>query len=380
MNTFTNFIPTRFFFGPGQLERLGDVALPGKKALIVITCGKSVRANGTLDRVRKLLEKNGASSVVFDKVQANPVKEHVMEGAAMARKEGCDFVLGLGGGSPIDSAKAIAIMAANPGDYWDYVSGGTGKARPIPNRPLPIVAVTTTAGTGTEADPWTVVTNGEEKIGFGCDATFPVFSIVDPELMLTVPPFLTACQGFDALFHAAEGYLANCATPISELYSLKSIELVFKSLPAAVADGGNLAARNDVALANTLAGMVESTSCCTSEHSLAHAIGGTHPNVPHGAALIMISDAWYRHFSTRAPERFAAMAKAAGASDFIKALAELREKCGVAGLAMSEYGIRKEELPALNENAWATMGGLFKLDRAALTKAGSLAILEASFR
>jgi len=380
MKPFVNFIPTKLYFGAGQLGMLGTLPMPGKKALIVITSGKSMRSSGTLDRVVKLLEHNQIGSAVYDNVQANPTREQVMEGAAFAKKEKCDFVLGLGGGSPIDAGKAIAVMATNPGDYWDYVAGGTGKAQPMPNAPLPIVAVTTTAGTGTEADPWTVVTNGNEKIGFGCEHTFPKISIVDPELMLTVPPQLTAFQGFDAFFHAAECYLANIATPISELYSLKSIELLCKSLPAAVADGENLAARSDVALANTLSGMAESTSCCTSEHSLAHAIGGFHPNVPHGAALIMISKAWFKFYALRAPKQFVAMAKAAGQEDFLGALDKLQRDCGVDGLHMSGYGITREELPAINANAWETMGALFDLDRIKMTRAESLEILEESYR
>ena len=118
MNNFANFIPTKLYFGAGELEKLGSIALPGKKALIVITSGKSIRANGTLDRVQNLLAKNNCESVVYDKIQANPTKDQVMAGAAMAKAEKCDFVIGLGGGSPIDSAKAIASMATNPGDLW----------------------------------------------------------------------------------------------------------------------------------------------------------------------------------------------------------------------------------------------------------------------
>ncbi len=379
MEKFVNFIPTRIYFGAGQLETLGTVALPGKKALIVMTSGKSIRANGILDRVQMLLKKNGVECVVYYGIQANPTKEQIMAGAAAARAEKCDFIIGLGGGSPIDSAKSIAVMSVNPGDYWDYVSGGTGKGQPVPNRPLPVVAVTTTAGTGTEADPWTVVTNGDEKIGFGYDATFPVIAIVDPELMLTVPSDLTAYQGFDAFFHAVECYLANIATPISELYSLKSIELLAKSLPAAVKDGKNLAARTDVALANTLSGMAESTSCNTSEHSLAHAIGGMYPHIPHGAALLMVSKAWFKHYAPLLPERFAAMAKAAGGNDFGAVLENLRTGCNVDSLKMSDFGIQREELPAINDNAWDTMGALFTLDRSQLSKAESLAILEESY-
>ena len=380
MKPFVNFIPTKLYFGAGQLGRLGTLAMPGKKALIVITSGKSMRASGTLDRVVTLLEHNHVASAVFAKAQANPAKEQVMEGAAFAKQEKCDFILGLGGGSSIDTAKAIAVMAVNPGDYWDYIAGGSGKAQPIPETPLPIVAVTTTAGTGTEADPWTVITNGNEKIGFGCDHTFPVISIVDPELMMTVPARLTAYQGFDAFFHAAECYLADCSTPISDLYCLKSIELLCKSLPTAVRDWEDLAARSDVALANTLSGMAESTSCCTSEHSLAHAIGGCHPNVPHGAALIMVSKAWFKFYALRAPMQFAAMAKAAGQEDFLGALDALQRNCGVDDLKMSDFGIDRGELPAINDNAWETMGALFELDRVKLTRAESLAILEESYR
>ncbi|MCE5247738.1 iron-containing alcohol dehydrogenase, partial [bacterium] len=122
---FTYYMPTRILFGAGQLNRLHEQKLPGRKALIVVSAGKSVRANGYLARVEKELDLAGAERVVFDKIVANPIKKHVMQGAALARELGCDFVVGLGGGSSIDAAKAIAVMARNDGDYWDYVSGGT---------------------------------------------------------------------------------------------------------------------------------------------------------------------------------------------------------------------------------------------------------------
>lgn len=313
-----------------------------------------------------------------------------MAGAACAREHGCDFVVGLGGGSPIDAAKSIAIMATNPGDYWDYIWGGSGKGQPIPNAPLPIVAITTTAGTGTEADPWTVVTREDthEKIGFGYDLTFPVLSIVDPDLMMTVPPHLTAYQGFDALFHSTEGYISTLANPVSDLYALKAIELVGRALPAAVADGANEQARADVALANTLSGMVESTSTCTSEHSLEHALSAFHPALPHGAGLIILSRAYYTHFAQRhaCDERMVAMACALGradattAMDFVDALVALQQACGVAELKMSDYGIAEGDMAKYAANARATMGGLFKFDPAPLTDADSEAILRASWR
>lgn len=388
-------IPTKIHFGPGSLAALGTEALPGKRALLVVSAGSSMKRHGYLDRVESLLRQNGVDSVLFDKILPNPIKSHVMEGAALARKEHCDFVVGLGGGSTIDSAKSIALMAKNPGDYWDYVNGGSGKGQPVPNGSLPVVAVTTTAGTGTEADPWTVITHEErqEKIGFGISPlTFPVLSIVDPELMLTVPPLLTAFQGFDAFFHAAEGILANIATPVSDALAVKAIELLAKSLPTAVASGANLEARTEVALANTLAGMVESTSCCTSEHSLAHALSAYHPDLPHGAALIALSVPYFRFFAEKAPDRVAMVAEAMGTAAphaksvkgtrpaMVEALESLQNACGVGGLRLSDYGVQQDQIRKYAKNAFDTMGFLFTLDRHALSIDDTTRILEEAYR
>ena len=381
---FDYYIPTKVLFGKGELANLHAQALPGKKALIVTSSGTSVKKYGYLARVEEQLDKAGVSHVLFDKILPNPIKSHVMEGAKAARDNGCDFVLGLGGGSSIDSAKAIAIMAANEGDYWDYVKG-----QPVPNDPLPVVAITTTAGTGTEADPWTVTTNEEthEKIGFGYDKTFPVLSIVDPDLMMTVPPHLTAYQGFDALFHSTEGYIATCSDPISDVFALRAIELIGKSLPTAVNEGSNEEARFNVALANTLAGMVESTSSCTSEHSIEHAMSAYHPKLPHGAGLIMVCEAYYTHFAKvhACDERLIQMAKALGNEkandpmDFVKALQDLRKACHVDDLKMSDYGIEKGEFVTLAKNARSAMGGLFGYDPAPLSEEDVVSILAASY-
>ncbi len=256
-----------------------------------------------------------------------------------------------------------------------------------------MVAITTTAGTGTEADPWTVITKEDthEKIGFGNDHTFPVLSIVDPELMLTVPPELTAYQGFDAFFHSSEGYIATVANPVSDVLALKSIELVAKYLPVAVKDGNNLEARTQVALANTLAGMVESLSSCTSEHSLEHALSAYHPNIAHGAGLIMLSEAYHSFFLDKTAERYGDMAKAMGenveglspkekAGAFIKALLKLQKACGVDSLKMSTFGIKADEIPALAENAWHAMGGLFKVDPYKLSMDETVQILKNAYK
>ncbi len=387
---FTYYIPTRIIVGAGTLNELHKQALPGKKALIVISNGKSMRANGYLERTVAELDKAGVGHAIYDNVQPNPTAVNVAEGALCARQNACDFVLGLGGGSSLDCAKSIAIMATNDGEYWDYIHGGSGKGMPILKTPLPIVTITTTAGTGTEADPWTVITkeDTQEKIGFGYDATFPVLSIVDPELMLSVPPHLTAFQGFDALFHSTEGYFGTTATPISDLYALKAIELIGQWLPEAIKNGNNITARENVALANTLSGMVESTSSCTSEHSLEHALSAFKPDLPHGAGLIMISLAYYTHFASvhACDERMIAMAKALGktdatqAMDFVDALAALQQACGVADLKMSDYGFVYDDIRNYAQNARHTMGGLFNFDPAPLSEDDCVKILQSSFK
>lgn len=389
-NEFSYFIPTKILFGAGKLNELSSIPLPGKKALVVITAGRSVNANGYLERVLTLLSKNSnTETVVFDKVLSNPVLSHVMEASEIVRNEHCDFVIGLGGGSAIDSAKSIALMANNPGNYWDYIQAGTGGRQSVPNKGLPVIAITTTAGTGTEADPWSVITNETtgEKIGFGSPDTFPVISIVDPELMLTVPPLYTAYQGFDALFHAVEGYISNIATPLSNVLALKSVELITRWLPVAVADGANIKARTQVAFANTLSGMVESLSSTTSQHALEHALSAFNPQLPHGAGLIMLSESFFGFLADKIPVLLDDLAKAMGENTdlyreghaFIGALLNLQRQCGVDNLRMSDYGINEEDIPALVQNALDTMGKLFLRDRYSLSSDEAVQIMRKAY-
>lgn len=387
---FNYYIPTKILFGRGQLNNLHKEKLPGKKALIVTTNGRSVIDNGYLARTIEELKAANVSYVLYNKITANPDRKEVMEGAALAKQEGCDFILGLGGGSPIDASKSIAIMCTNEGDYWDYMVRGTGKGKAIKEKPLPIVAITTTAGTGTEADPWTVISNEEteEKFGFGIDETFPVLAVVDPELMLSVPKNYTIYQGFDALFHSLEGYLANIATPISDIFALKAISLIAHNLPLAVFDGHDITARENMALANTLSGMVESTSGCISEHALEHVLSGAYKNLPHGAGLIMLSVAYFSKIAEKhcCGERLIEMAKAMGKKnaktpeDFITALKDLQKACGADKLKMSDYGIEKSRMKEFAIAAKTQNARSFLLDPCELTVKDCQEIYEKSYK
>ncbi|MFU0781931.1 MAG: Alcohol dehydrogenase, class IV [Thermoanaerobacterium thermosaccharolyticum] len=374
-SNFTYFMPTEIIFGPGTLEKLATVRLPGKKALLVIGSGNSMRKHGYLDRVTSYLKQKNVDYVVYDKILPNPIADHVAEGAKLAKENECDFVIGLGGGSTIDSSKAIAVMAKNPGDYWDYVSGGSGKGMEVKNGALPIVAIPTTAGTGTESDPWAVVTKTEtnEKIGFGCKYTYPTLSIVDPELMVSIPPKFTAYQGMDAFFHSVEGYLATVNQPGSDVLALQSISLITENLPKAVDDGNNIEARTALAWASTAAGIVESLSSCISHHSMEHALSAYHPDIPHGAGLIMLSVSYFSFMASKVPDRFVDIAKAMGeeingatkeeqAISFIKGLKKLIKNIGMEDLSLSGFGVKEDEIEKLSRNAMDTMGGLFQVD------------------
>lgn len=388
---FNMYVPTRIVFGAGTVKTLHALKLPGKKAVIIVSNGNSAKKYGYLPLVEEELRKAGVQTAVFDKIQANPLKATVEEGGRFTRDNGCDFIVALGGGSVLDAAKGVAVSATNPGDLWDYAFGKTGKAKPIKNRPLPIVAITTTAGTGSEVDQWGVITKPEtnEKIGFGgIDALFPELAVIDAELMKTVPPKYTAYQGFDALFHSTECYISTAANLMSDMYAISAIDNIGKYLCRAVKDGEDFEAREHLAFANTLSGVVMTISGCTSEHSLEHAMSAYHQDLPHGAGLIMISKAYYRHFirAHACDERFIDMARALGIKDarnpeeFITALERLQKECGVDNLSMSSFGIKREELEAIAFNARETMGGLFESDPCALSHADCVEILKASYR
>ena len=387
---FSYYIPTKIYFGKGGLKKLSKRELPGTKALIVTTSGKSVKANGYLDTLIKELGKAGKEYSIYDKISANPHKSEVNEAAAQAVSEGCDFIISLGGGSSMDAGKAIALLAANGGDYWDYVFGGTGGCKPVENKPLPIVVITTTAGTGSEADNVAVITNEDtnEKIGYMHPDLYPTVSIVDPALMTTVPPAFTAYQGFDALFHATECYITNRANLMSDMIALESVRNIAAYLPRAIEDGSDMEARTRVAFANTLSGMVMTLSSNSSAHSLEHAMSAYHPNLPHGAGLIMISTEHYRFLieSHACDDRFIALAKAMGASDasepsqFIDALTAFEKACGVDGLKMSDYGITPDEFEKITENAYKTMGALFMQDPVQVKPEDCVAILTKSYK
>ena len=381
---------TNLYFGRGMLNQLSELAMPGKKAAVLTSNGKSAKVNGTLDRTLEQLRIANVETVVFDKIMENPVREIIMEGAAFAKENACDFIVALGGGAVLDSSVAISAMATYDGDLWDYVVGGTGKALPLKHAGLPIVTITTTAGTGSEINCWGVISNLEtkEKIGFGNPILTPVMALVDPELMVTIPPKYTAYQGFDALFHNTEVMMSKGINILSETIALSAIENIAKYLPRAVKNGRDIEAREHIAYGSTMAGMTMQLTSTTAQHSMEHAMSAYHHNLPHGAGLIMISKAFAEYFIEQhaCDDQFIKMAKAMGIKaadkpeDFITALVALQKACDVSELKMSDYEIEKSECMTLAINARETMGGLFLANPCELNDEACAGIFEKSYR
>ncbi|NLX35049.1 MAG: iron-containing alcohol dehydrogenase [Thermotogaceae bacterium] len=366
IETFDYFLPTRIIFGCGTIGKVGQHSRRlGKKALIV-TGRHSTKKTGLLDKVIGLLKEEGISSVVFDEIVPNPLSTSIDRGASIAVKERCDFIIGLGGGSPIDSSKLIALVAKDGGKCWDYTGAGGGRK---PKAALPVIAIPTTHGTGTEADPFAVVTNPEtnEKIGVGFDEIFPAVSIVDPELMLSLPPEQTAATGMDAFYHSIESYINLNHQPASDLLALESMSLINHYLPIAYENPNDLDARVALAWASTAAGICETLSGCVANHSLEHPVSG-HYNATHGAGLCATGPSLLEYIRPHIAERLAEVARVMGAPESVIGVEELSKMAIVLlrrlqknvglDISLGELGVESSKLSILAEDAMRTMGGL----------------------
>lgn len=382
--------PTKLLFGTGKLSELHNEVLPGKKALLLTSAGKSYKTNGSFDKTVEQLKLAGVEYVHLANVVENPLKENCEEAGKFAKENDCDFIVALGGGAVLDSSVPVSIMATNDGDLWDYVFGGTGKGKIAPNKPLPIVTIATSSGTGSEMNEWGVICKEvtDEKIGMGDRRCKPVIAVVDPTYMTTVPAKYTAFQGFDALFHNTEVMMSTSLNVMSEAIALSAIENIYKYLPKAVANGNDLEAREHVAYASTMAGITMQLTSTTAQHSMEHAMSAYHRNLQHGAGLIIISKEFAQFYVDKhaCDERFIKMARVMGypqsnnPQDFVTALVELQKACGVADLKMSDYGFEKSECMTLAKAARNLQGGLYAANPCETSDEDIAGIFERSFR
>jgi alcohol dehydrogenase class IV len=309
MNAFRYFQPTEIRFGRGRVREVGEVvARYGSRCLLVSSSRQRSPLGPACHTVRTLLERAGVAVEHFDGVLPNPTTILISEGAEQARAFRAEVIIGLGGGSAMDTAKAIAVEATHPGTAWDY---RFFKSPQPDTRTLPIVAISTTSGTGSQVTQVAVLSNPEEhdKSAIYNEVVYPRVAIVDPELTLTAPPRVTAATGFDAFAHSFESYLHPNASPYTDLLALEAIRLVVQTLPEALEDGSRIDARERLAWADTLAGLCIAAAGVTLPHGIGMAMGGLFPHVAHGEALAVVYPAVLRFSAGCATERFATLAR-----------------------------------------------------------------------
>lgn len=306
MKPFDYFQPTEIHFGTGRLSEVGEVVTKYGKRCLLVT-GPTELAP-LFDKVKRYLKESGVNVEHFDGVVPNPTTDCVSAGAEIARAFRADVILGVGGGSSIDTAKAIAVEATHLGTAWDYL--WFRDSQPT-EQTLPIIAVATTSGTGTEVTQVAVMTNTAEKTKSAIfnSHIYPKVSIIDPELMITLPSHVTASTGFDVFCHAFESYLHIKASPYTDLLALEAIRLVARYLPVVVEDGSNLGAREAMAWASTLAGLCIANAGVTLPHGIGMTIGGQCPQVMHGEAMAVTYPEFTRFTYPYAIGRFAAVGR-----------------------------------------------------------------------
>ncbi|WP_067587695.1 L-threonine dehydrogenase [Endozoicomonas ascidiicola] len=351
------FMPAVNQMGSGCLEAsISDIAALGFKKALIVT-DKVLNDVGMVGAVVEKLGADGITSVVFDGTQPNPTCGNVEAGLALLQENDCDFVISLGGGSPHDCAKGIALVASNGGHIRDY-EGVDVSAKPQ----FPLVAINTTAGTASEITRFCIITDEVRhvKMAIVDKNTTPLMSVNDPALMTGMPKSLTAATGMDALTHAVEAYVSTIATPVTDCCAIKAIELIRDHLENAVNDGENMEAREAMAYAQLLAGMAFNNASLGYVHAMAHQLGGFY-DLPHGVCNAVLLPHVQSYNAQVCPERLTGVAKALGADvtdmsaeegaakaiELIKALSARIEI--PAGLTV--LGVKEEDFPTLTENA-----------------------------
>lgn len=353
----TFFIPPVNLMGEGCLQQAVDIIESKNFKQGFVVTDQVLNKIGLVKQLTDLLESKGIATVVFDKTHPNPTTGNVNDGLELLKHHDCDFVVSLGGGSPHDCAKGIALVASNGGNIADY-EGVDQSAKPQ----LPLIAINTTAGTASEMTRFCIITDEQRhvKMAIVDKHVTPILSVNDPSLMLAMPASLTAATGMDALTHAIEAYVSTAATPVTDAVAIKAMELIQANLPTAVSDGKNMAAREQMAYAQFMAGMAFNNASLGYVHAMAHQLGGFY-DLPHGVCNAVLLPHVQRYNAQVCPERLSDVANALGvntsgmsaqegAAAAIAAIEQLAKTVGIpAGL--EELGVKSADFATLTDNA-----------------------------
>ena len=362
-------------FGAGKTAELGNIVKGMKANKALVVTDKGLTETGILEKITAPLDQAGIDYTVFDEVEPNPIDTTAEKGGALAREMQADVIIGVGGGSAIDSAKAISVLATNPGSIRDYQIKSEEDFENIKIHPTPLITVPTTSGTGTEGNFWSIITNTDNwsKMAIGGPPCFPggpciaaKVAVDDPLLTVSLPPFQTATTGLDAFAHHYDGYTANVANPISDALSEYSIQLIRDYLPIAHANGTDVQAREMMMLASCLGGISFANSDCSGVHCLGEALGGMYGNpprpvIPHGLCCTLFMPWMMEYNAMTDPVKHANVARLLGENIQGLSLIEAAKKSveGIKRLiktvelptSLKACGVEEKDLAAIAERA-----------------------------
>ena len=352
-----SFLPTRSIFGEGASQEVGQVAASLGATTILIVTDAFLASCGMAAKIQEIFHAAGLKAYIFDGVAPNPTTENVEDGKKVFQKHHCDGLVSLGGGSAHDCAKAIGVVVANGGEIVDYE--GTDKTTAAM---VPLIAITTTAGTASEVTRICMLTDTtrKEKIAIVDWRITPHVAIIDPALMVGMPPSLTAATGMDALTHAVEAYVSTIANPLSDSAALSAISLIAKYLPRAVANGADLEAREKMSYGQYLAGVAFGSASLGYVHAMAHQLGGLY-NLPHGVCNAVLLPYVEAFNMIGCLDRFCGIAKALGesvdgmspydaAGKAVHAMYQLGQITGIPA-SLKELGVNPEDFAMMAKNA-----------------------------
>lgn len=330
------FVAPELIFGVGARRRAGFYASNLRARRLLVVTDPGIIQAGWLAEVLDDLEESGLEGVVFSAVTPNPRDHEVMAGAEFYRREGCDVILALGGGSVIDCAKGIGVVVGNGGHILDYVGVDA-----IPHPGPPLICIPTTAGSAADVSQFAIINDVPNrcKVAIISKSLVSDIALVDPETTLTMDPHLTACAGLDALTHAIEAFVSTAASPVVDVHALAAIELVRDNIRTAVAEPANLAARENMMLASLQAGLAFSNASLGAVHAMAHSLGG-YLDLPHGESNALLIEHVIRFNYPAAEARYDRVARALGLPKerapattrrerIVGALQDLRRVCGI---------------------------------------------------
>ena len=359
MNTFAYFQPTDIRFGRGMINEVGKIVSSYGQRCLLVTRPAGDFLGPLFDQIKASLAEADVDCAHFDGVIPNPTTDCVTAGASIAKEFHADVVLGVGGGSSMDTAKAIAVEATHPGTAWDYLFFKT----PPTDKTLPIIAVSTTSGSGSQVTQVAVMTQTQTKTKSAIynSIVYPKVAIVDPDLIRTVPGHITASTGFDAFCHAFESYLHPAASPYTDLLALEAIQIVAEYLPKVLEDGFYMEGREAMAWADTLAGLCIANAGVTLPHGIGMTISGHCPQIMHGESLAVTYPEFTRFTYAYAISKFAAMGRIfqpdlmnipdeEAAARSCEALDTFLKKIGM-WLSLKGLGATMEDISAIADNS-----------------------------